>query len=127
MIKLSGALDRNKWYILILLALFFIFGFIYAVESVSRKLTPGKDRDLVVLYLKGLVSNPAALYEASLLNEQKGDLPNALIDMRLAITIIELNNPNSGLLTRYRNRLNKLNKSYNEELPTSGSTAGAKQ
>lgn len=59
----------------------------------------------VKIYLKGIVSNPESLYQASLLNENQGKLEDSIIDMRLAITLLESGNYSTVIKSKYIDRL----------------------
>jgi hypothetical protein len=66
-----------------------------------------KDEKTRVLLLS-LISNPASLYRASEIDENKGDLPSAIMEMETAIGQLELHSANPQIINRYTTRLNNL-------------------
>lgn len=57
------------------------------------------------IYLKGAISNPESLYQASLELENKGKFEDSILDMKLAITLLESGNYSSITKSRYADRL----------------------
>jgi hypothetical protein len=57
------------------------------------------------IYLKGMVTNPVALLEASYVNESNNRIDAAILDMKLAIGILEINAIKKEQVTFYTNRL----------------------
>ena len=57
------------------------------------------------IYLKGIISNPAALLEASYRNEYNNKLDSSILDMRLAIELLELGCAQNDKVIFYKKRL----------------------
>lgn len=59
--------------------------------------------------LMSFIQNPAALYRASEIDEKAGKFNNAVMEMQLAIGLLEMHNANQLVIKRYTTRLNHLN------------------
>lgn len=59
--------------------------------------------------LMSFIQNPAALYRASEIDEKAGKLNDALLEMQLAIGLLEMHNASQPVIKRYMTRLNHLN------------------
>lgn len=59
--------------------------------------------------LMSFIQNPAALYRASEIDEKAGKLNDAVIEMKLAIGLLEMHNANQHVIKRYTARLDHLN------------------
>lgn len=63
------------------------------------------DEKIYIIYLRGLISNPEALYQASLEYEKKNRYSKAIADMKLAIGVLERHSAAGSKLECYRKRL----------------------
>ena len=59
----------------------------------------------IKIYLKGVISNPESLYQASLALENQGKFEDSILDIKLAITLLESGNYSSITKSRYADRL----------------------
>jgi len=59
--------------------------------------------------LMSFIQNPAALYRASEIDEKAGKLNNSIMEMQLAIGLLEMHNANQLVIKRYATRLDQLN------------------
>lgn len=66
-----------------------------------------KDEKTRVLLLS-FVQNPAALQKASEIDEANNRLDSAIMEMELALGLLEMNNASTTLIEKYRTRLNQL-------------------
>lgn len=63
----------------------------------------------VQIRLKGFFSaNPAAHYRLASMYEQKGSISAAVLEMELAVGLLEMHSSEKAVLARYLNRLNDL-------------------
>jgi hypothetical protein len=71
--------------------------------------------------LTSFIQNPAALYRASEIDEKAGKFNNAVMEMQLAVGLLEMHNANQLVIKRYTTRLDYLNsqlKNTNENTPS---------
>lgn len=59
--------------------------------------------------LMSFIQNPAALYRTSEIDEKAGKLNNAVMEMQMAIGLLEMHNANPLVIKRYTVRLDRLN------------------
>lgn len=59
--------------------------------------------------LMSFIQNPAALLRASRVDENNGKLDSAIMEMELAIGLLEMHNANPAVIKRYESRLAELN------------------
>lgn len=59
--------------------------------------------------LMSFIQNPAALFRASEIDEKAGKLNDAVMEMQLAIGLLEMHNANQLVIKRYTTRLDHLN------------------
>ena len=77
--------------------------------------------------LMSFIQNPAALFRASEIDEKAGKLNDAVLEMQLAIGLLEMHNANPLVIKRYTTRLDHLNlplKTSGEQSPSPGAIAG---
>jgi hypothetical protein len=60
------------------------------------------------LALMSFIQNPAALYHASEVDEKAGKFSNAVMEMELAVGLLEMHNANQLVIKRYETRLKQL-------------------
>jgi hypothetical protein len=60
------------------------------------------------IILLGLIQNPAALEKASIISEKKDRLDRAIVEMELAIGLLELHSASPAILKKYNDRLKHL-------------------
>lgn len=79
------------------------------------------------IVLMSFIQNPAALYRASEIDEKAGKFNNAVMEMQLAIGLLEMHSANQLVIKRYTTRLDHLNsqlKNANEQSPGLEHAAG---
>lgn len=77
--------------------------------------------------LMSFIQNPAALYRASEIDEKAGKLDDAVMEMQLAIGLLEMHNANQLVIKRYATRLDQLTTKIttaDEYSPNPGSAPG---
>jgi hypothetical protein len=62
--------------------------------------------------LMSFIQNPAALYRASEIDEKAGKFNDAVMEMQLAIGLLEMHNANQLVIKRYTTRLDHLNSQF---------------
>lgn len=97
-------------FVLIIAALNIVLPDFSAVAYSVRK--AAKDEKTRTLLLS-FIENPAALYRASEIDEKNGKLASAVMEMELAIGLLEMHNANQQVINRYTLRLNKLKEQTN--------------
>ncbi len=76
-----------------------------SIESLKRALR----EESVRVRLTGLLTNnPAVHWRMSQIEEGKGNLANAIIEIELALGLLELHSANKSVVDRYSNRLKEL-------------------
>lgn len=58
--------------------------------------------------LLSFIQNPAALYRDSEIDEKNGKLESAVMEMQMAIGLLEMHSANQSVIRRYASRLEKL-------------------
>lgn len=95
------------------IAVFFIkLTFIYLLISlliiqIDTKISKS-DGKAISLYLKGAISNPTALWKSSEQYEEAKQFKKAIIDMELAIGLLEIYQVNREVTDKYTTRLDYL-------------------
>jgi hypothetical protein len=77
--------------------------------------------------LMSFIQNPAALYRASEIDEKEGNIDSAVMEMQMAIGLMEMHNANPLVIKRYTARLDHLNsqlKTISENTPSTVTTTG---
>jgi hypothetical protein len=77
--------------------------------------------------LMSFIQNPAALYRASEIDEKAGKFNDAVMEMQLAIGLLEMHNANQLVIKRYATRLDQLTTKIttaDEYSPSPGSAPG---
>lgn len=77
--------------------------------------------------LMSFIQNPAALYRASEIDEKAGKFNDAVMEIQLAIGLLEMHNANQLVIKRYTTRLDYLNsqiKTASEHTPSPDPAAG---
>ena len=64
----------------------------------------------IKIYLKGLITNPESLFQGSLGLEKQGRIDDSIIDMKLAISLVETGNYSPTIKSRYEIRLKNIEK-----------------
>jgi hypothetical protein len=80
---------------------------IFEIRFVLREIDPSPR---IKIYFKGIIFNPESLYQASLYLEGSGKLEDAIVDIKLAISLLEAGNYSPATRSRYAKRLQYLEK-----------------
>jgi hypothetical protein len=75
------------------------------------------------IILLGFIQNPAALEKASIISEKKDRLDRAIVEMELAIGLLELHSASPAILARYNNRLKHLQSKKEQPEPQAATPA----
>jgi len=104
---------RNEIFVyaakILILLVMIVFSLMFLLLSISRFIeskTTINEKNAIILL--GLIQNPAALEKASIISEQKGHIDKAVVEMELAIGLLELHSASPAILARYNNRLKHL-------------------
>lgn len=88
-----------------------------SIESLKRALREESAR----VRLTGLLTNnPAVHWRMSQIEEGKGNLATAIIEIELAIGLLELHSANKTVVDRYSNRLKELQAKFAAKHPATG-------
>jgi hypothetical protein len=79
----------------------------FSALSYSIKKEAKKEKTRVALM--SFIQNPAALYRASEIDEKAGKLNDAVMEMQMAIGLLEMHSANQLVINRYTTRLDQLN------------------
>lgn len=74
------------------------------VQNLQRELRDEKTR----IRLTGLTSNPQVHYRVAQIEEEKGNLRGAILEMELGLGLLELHNSDRAVRERYARRLEEL-------------------
>ncbi len=77
-------------------------------SSIKRDVKKAAKDEKTRTVLLSFIENPAALYRVSEIEEKDGKLKNAVMQMELAIGLLEMHNTNQPVINRYTTRLNSL-------------------
>lgn len=78
---------------------------LFELRNILREVDPSTK---VKIYLKGVITNPESLFQASLDLEKNGRIDDAILDMKLAISLVEVGNFSPTTKSRYAIRLKNL-------------------
>ena len=70
---------------------------VFCIQKIESSLVNFISDGKVKYLLKGIIQNPRALLISSEINKKSGNLDEAIIDIELAIALIELNGKNSSI------------------------------
>ena len=99
---LQFALKAAILVMLIVIALSYL---IQDIESAASSMKPTEKSRILLL---GLVQNPAALYQASAIEEKEGNVERAIADMELAMGLLEMHGAQQQVVARYSDRMREL-------------------
>jgi hypothetical protein len=104
--------DIGKFFVKSLIVVAMIFGGIYFLipdASVFKGLETDQNKYIALT----LIQNPRILWKMSETDESKGNLPNAIRDMEVAIGLLEMHGARLEVLQIYQNRLQALENKKN--------------
>lgn len=90
----------------------FIVGVVILVpdyRAISYSVKKEAKNEKTRIALMSFIQNPAALYSASEIDEKAGKFKDAILEMQLAIGLLEMHNANPIVIKRYKSRLDNLN------------------
>lgn len=99
--------DIGKFFVKSLIVVAMIFGGIYFLIP-DAKVFKGLETDQNKYIALTLIQNPRILWKMSETDESKGNLPNAIRDMEVAIGLLEMHGARLEVLQIYQNRLQAL-------------------
>ncbi len=99
--------DIGKFFVKSLIVVAMIFGGIYFLIPDAR-VFKGLETDQNKYIALTLIQNPRILWKMSETDESKGNLPNAIRDMEVAIGLLEMHGARLEVLQTYQNRLQAL-------------------
>lgn len=99
--------DIGKFFVKSLIVVAMIFGGIYFLIPDAR-VFKGLETDQNKYIALTLIQNPRILWKMSEADESKGNLPNAIRDMVVAIGLLEMHGARLEILQIYQNRLQAL-------------------
>ena len=99
--------DIGKFFVKSLIVVAMIFGGIYFLIP-DAKVFKGLETDQNKYIALTLIQNPRILWKMSETDESKGNLPNAIRDMEVAIGLLEMHGARLEVLQTYQNRLQTL-------------------
>jgi hypothetical protein len=95
-----------KVLILLVMILFSLMFLLLSIFPFIESKTTINEKNAIILL--GLIQNPAALEKASIISEKKDRFDRAIVEMELAIGLLELHTASPNILARYKNRLKHL-------------------
>ena len=104
--------DIGKFFVKSLIVVAMIFGGIYFLIP-DAKVFKGLETDQNKYIALTLIQNPRILWKMSETDESKGNLPNAIRDMEVAIGLLEMHGARLEVLQTYQNRLQTLENKKN--------------
>ena len=110
--KLFLKTDIGKFFVKSLIVVAMIFGGIYLLIP-DAKVFKGLETDQNKYIALTLIQNPRILWKMSETDESKGNLPNAIRDMEVAIGLLEMHGARLEVLQIYQNRLQALENKKN--------------
>ena len=105
--------DIGKFFVKSLIVVAMIFGGIYLLIP-DAKVFKGLETDQNKYTALTLIQNPRILWKMSETDESKGNLPNAIRDMEVAIGLLEMHGARLEVLQIYQNRLQALENKKNK-------------
>jgi hypothetical protein len=99
--------DIGKFFVKSLIVVAMIFGGMYFLIP-DAKVFKGLETDQNKYIALTLIQNPRILWKMSETDESKGNLPNAIRDMEVAIGLLEMHGARLEVLQTYQNRLQAL-------------------
>jgi hypothetical protein len=99
--------DIGKFFVKSLIVVAMIFGGMYFLMPDAR-VFKGLETDQNKYIALTLIQNPRILWKMSETDESKGNLPNAIRDMEVAIGLLEMHGARLEVLQTYQNRLQAL-------------------
>ena len=99
--------DIGKFFVKSLIVVAMIFGGMYFLMPDAR-VFKGLETDQNKYIALALIQNPRILWKMSETDESKGNLPNAIRDMEVAIGLLEMHGARLEVLQTYQNRLQAL-------------------
>jgi len=104
--------DIGKFFVKSLIVVAMIFGGMYFLIPDAR-VFKGLETDQNKYIALTLIQNPRILWKMSETDESKGNLPNAIRDMEVAIGLLEMHGARLEVLQTYQNRLQALENKKN--------------
>jgi hypothetical protein len=87
-----------------------VFAVSFALSALVPELPKIPETDRNKLILLSFIQSPYVLWKLSLIEEEKGDIKNAITFMEAAISLMEMNGATDSSIKKYHDRLTKLTK-----------------
>ena len=100
------AIKASIIFMLIVIAVGYI---IQDIESVATAIKNSVPKEKNKILLLSFVQNPAALYRVAEIDEREGNLEYAIIDIELAIGLLEMHGATQQAIEKYTKKLQLLN------------------
>lgn len=83
----------------------------YIIQDIQTRVSSVKSlvpKNKYRIMLMSFISNPVALYKLSVLDEQEGNLEDAIVEVELAIGLLEMHGAKQQVIDRYAEQLREL-------------------
>ena len=87
-----------------------VFSVTFALSALIPEFPKIPETERNKLLLLSFIQSPYVLWRLSVIEEEKGDVKNAITYMEAAISLMEMNGASEGSLKKYIDRLTKLSK-----------------
>lgn len=87
-----------------------VFSVTFALSALVPEFPKIPETERNKLVLLSFIQSPYVLWRLSLIEEEKGDIKNAITFMEAAISLMEMNGATDGSIKKYQDRLSKLTK-----------------
>lgn len=87
-----------------------VFSVTFALSALVPEFPKIPETERNKLLLLSFIQSPYVLWRLSVIEEEKGDVKNAITYMEAAISLMEMNGASEGSLKKYNDRLTKLSK-----------------
>jgi hypothetical protein len=87
-----------------------VFSVTFALSALIPELPKIPETERNKLLLLSFIQSPYVLWRLSVIEEEKGDIKNAITFMEAAISLMEMNGASDSSIKKYHDRLSKLTK-----------------
>ena len=109
--KVNNTLDLSKGLPNFIIKTFVIvFSITFALSALVPEFPKIPETERNKLMLLSFIQNPYVLWRLSVIEEEKGDVKNAITFMEAAISLMEMNGAADGSIKKYHDRLSMLTK-----------------
>ena len=116
----------NKNFANFLLKLIFFYLTVYLIIVQINNKISRQDSKVIALYLKGVVTNPEVFWKSAEQYQSAKRYDKAIVDMELAVGLLESSSAPKAVLVRYQSRLDELKQMLlNKQIGLKDSNAGS--